>query len=62
MVYHINYSCTKEESTVSKILVRESGSYMQAIQFWAFEEIKENDLDVCVRFSVIAQNTVSLWK
>ena len=33
MVYHINYPCTKEESTVSKILVRESGSYMQAIQF-----------------------------
>ena len=33
MVYHINYPCTKEESTASKILVRESGSYMQATQF-----------------------------
>lgn len=28
MVYHINHPCTKEESTASKILVRESGSYI----------------------------------
>lgn len=62
MVYHINHPCTKEESTASKILVRESGSYMQATQFWAFEEVKENNLDVCVRFSVITLNTASLWK